>query len=89
MEVRLRPGGLVESLIEPVCVLGAVDGVGVEERHVGREVVPGQPRLAAPHTGRGVDSGRVLQRETVSGAGRGETLDREVPRSDLGFVHSN
>ena len=88
MEVRLRPRGLVESLIEPV-VLGAVDGVGVEERHVGREVVSGQPRLAAPHPGRGVDSGRVLQRETVPGAGRGETLDREVPRSDLGFVHSN
>ena len=88
MEVRLRPRGLIESLIEPV-VLGAVDGVGVEERHVGREVVSGQPRLAAPHPGRGVDSGRVLQRETVSGAGRGETLDREVPRSDLGFVHSN
>ena len=88
MEVRLRPRGLVESLIEPV-VLGAVDGVGVEERHVGREVVSGQPRLAAPHPGRGVDSSRVLQRETVPGAGRGETLDREVPRSDLGFVHSN
>ena len=88
MEVRLRPRGLIESLIEPV-VLGAVDGVGVEERHVGREVVSGQPRLAAPHPGRGVDSGRVLQRETVSEAGRGETLDREVPRSDLGFVHSN
>ena len=88
MEVRLRPRGLIESLIEPV-VLGAVDGVGVEERHVGREVVSGQPRLAAPHPGRGVDSGRVLQRETVPGAGRGETLDREVPRSDLGFVHSN
>ena len=88
MEVRLRPRGLIESLIEPV-VLGAVDGVGVEERHVGREVVPGQPRLAAPHPGRGVDSSRVLQRETVPGAGRGETLDREVPRSDLGFVHSN
>ena len=88
MEVRLRPRGLIESLIEPV-VLGAVDGVGVEERHVGREVVPGQPRLAAPHPGRGVDSGRVLQRETVPGAGRGETLDGGVPRSDLGFVHSN
>ena len=88
MEVRLRPRGLIKSLIEPV-VLGAVDGVGVEERHVGREVVSGQPRLAAPHPGRGVDSGRVLQRETVPGAGRGETLDREVPRSDLGFVHSN
>ena len=77
MEVRLRPGGLVEGLIEPVCVLGAVDGVGVEEGNVGREVVPGHPRLAAPHPGRGVDSGRVLERETVSG----ETLDRGVPSS--------
>ena len=84
MEVRLRPRGLVEGLIEPVCVLGAVDGVGVEEGNVGREVVPGHPRLAAPHPGRGVDSGRVLERETVSG----ETLERGVPRPDLGFVRS-
>ena len=84
MEVSLRPRRLVEGLIEPVCVLGAVDGVGVEEGNVGREVVPGHPRLAAPHPGRGVDSGRVLERETVSG----ETLDRGVPRPDLGFVRT-
>ena len=60
VEVRLRPGHLEESLVLPL-VPGTVDGEGVEERDVWREIVQGDPGLTAPGVGLPVDGRRVLQ----------------------------
>ena len=61
VEVRLRSGHLEQSLVLPL-LPSPVDGVGVEQRDVGREVVQGDPGLTAPGVGVPVDGGRVLQR---------------------------
>ena len=61
VEVWLRPGHLEQSLILPL-LPSPVDGEGVEQRDVGREVVQGDPGLTAPGVGVPVDGGRVLQR---------------------------
>ena len=65
VEVWLRPGHLEESLVLPL-LSAPVDGEGVEERDVWREVVQGDPGLPAPGLGLPVDGCRVLQGQGVS-----------------------
>ena len=65
VEVWLRSGNLEESLILPL-LPSAVDGEGVEQGDVGREVVQGDPGLTAPGVGLPVDARRVLQGQGVS-----------------------